>query len=336
MTTYQVTLLPIDETFSTSESETILETGLQHEYPLPFGCKEGNCGHCSAKLESGNIEYKNGIPEALNQSEIDKGKILLCQANATSDVIITARLPDKNSAIPIKTLPCRLLEKELLNTDVILLRFQLPKKERFEFLPGQYVELLLPGNKRRAFSLANLPNGENIVEFHIRNYDGGLFSEMAFNDLKENSLLRLHGPLGQFTLDTKSDRPNIMVAGGTGFSPIKSIIEFSIRKNIQRPIHLYWGSRDKAGLYLHELAEQWAEEHEHINYHPVLSEDTNDWNGKTGWVHEAVIKDFDDLGNYDVYTCGPPPMIKAVKDSFTENGVDSDRIFSDSFEFASE
>lgn len=336
MTTHRVTLLPGNESFSVSEDETILAAGLKHEYQLPFSCQAGSCGYCVATVESGDITYPNGFPDAITKKDAEQGKVLLCQAHATSDIAIKARIPKKTNNLPVKTVPCRLIEKQLLNTDVLLLRFQLPKRERFEFLPGQYVELLLPGNKRRAFSLANLPNDENIVEFHIRFYKGGLFSEMAFNELKENSLLRLHGPLGEFSLDKDNKSPAIMIAGGTGFSPIKSIIEFSLQEDHRQPIHLYWGSRDKAGLYLHELAEQWAKEHEHINYEPVLSEQEDNWQGKTGWVHDAVLNDFADLGDYVVYACGPPPMIKAIRDSFIDKGLDTDRFFCDSFEFATE
>ncbi len=336
MSTHRVTLLPDNESYDVNKDETILAAGLKHEHQLPFSCRAGSCGYCVANIESGNITYPNGFPDALTEQEAENGKALLCQAHATSDVVIKARLPKKSTVFPVKTVPCRLIEKQLLNTDVLLLRFQLPKRERFEFLPGQYVELLLPGNKRRAFSLANLPNDENIVEFHIRYYKGGLFSEMAFNALPENSLLRLHGPLGEFSLDIENERPVIMVAGGTGFSPIKSLIEFSLQENRKQPIHLYWGSRDKAGLYLHELAEQFAQEHEHIHYEAVLSEQDDNWLGKTGWVHDAVLNDFDDLTEHDVYACGPPPMIKAIRDSFSDKGLNLDRFFCDSFEFAAE
>lgn len=336
MSTHRVTLLPSNESFSVSEDETILAAGLKHEYQLPFSCRAGSCGYCVANIESGEITYPNGFPDAITEQDAKQGKVLLCQAHATTNVAIKARLPKKSTAFPLKTVPCRLIEKQLLNKDVLLLRFQLPKRERFEFLPGQYVELLLPGNKRRSFSLANLPNDDNIVEFHIRYYEGGLFSEMAFKELPENSLLRLHGPLGEFSLDNDSERPAIMIAGGTGFSPIKSIIDFSLQEKRTLPIHIYWGSRDKAGLYLHEVAEQWANEFEHIHYEPVLSEDDDSWQGKTGWVHDAVLNDFEELSNYDVYACGPPPMIKAVRDSFVEKGLNSERFFCDSFEFASE
>ena len=191
------------------------------------------------------------------------------------------------------------------------------------------------GGKRRSFSLANPPHEDQILELQIRHYDGGLFSEYAFHDLKEKAILRIEGPLGQFTLK-QSDRPIIMIAGGTGFAPVQSLVEHSLAINDIRPIHFYWGARTESDLYLDNIAKQWSIDHAHIKYIPVLSETggLNGWTGKTGFVHEAVMQDYADLSGHDVYACGPPPMINAIVESFPRQGLDKDHLFSDSFEFA--
>ncbi|MEM7026692.1 MAG: FAD-binding oxidoreductase [Pseudomonadota bacterium] len=237
--------------------------------------------------------------------------------------------------ICIRKLTCRVTNFEKLSGDVIRLFLDLPESERIEFSAGQYIDILLDKDQKRSFSMANPPHKDQQIELHIRHYDGGLFSEYKLNELEENGLLNIEGPLGSFTLQD-SDRPMIMIAGGTGFAPIKSLIEHALKTNEHRSIKLYWGARTEEDLYLNSLAQAWADDNDHIEYIPVLSESVNqDWPGKTGFVHEAVVTDFDDISAYDVYVCGPPPMVKAAFDSLSAIGLNIKRIFSDSFEFAS-
>ena len=214
---------------------------------------------------------------------------------------------------------------------------ELPKTERLQFLPGQYVDFILPEGKRRSFSLANPSHEDQVLELHIRHYDGGVFSEYAFNELKNNTLLRIEGPLGQFTLHN-AERPIIMIAGGTGFAPIKSIVEHALKINDPRALHIYWGARLESDLYLDAMVSQWAERYPHITYTPVLSDIDNikNWSGKTGYVHNAVLEDYADLSEHDVYVCGPPPMIDAVVQTFPEHHLREESLFSDSFEFAND
>ena len=240
------------------------------------------------------------------------------------------------AAIKTRALPCRVMACDRLSGDIIRLRLGLPGTERFRFLAGQYIDILMRGGKRRSFSLANAPHEDQRLELHIRYYEGGLFSEYAFHELREKALLHIEGPLGRFTLQ-RADRPMIMIAGGTGFAPIKSLVEHAIENEDKRAIKLYWGARGEPDLYLDELPRRWAAQYDHIDYIPVLSDSgqQNGWPGKTGFVHEAVLADHDDLSEYDVYTCGPPPMIKAVLASLPARGLDKTRLFSDSFESAS-
>lgn len=332
---YKITIASSKESFPADNEETILKSALKHGHNFPYGCRNGACGSCKGKLIEGKIHYQNDVT-GISAQETREGYALFCQAVPESDVIIETKEIDQVGEIEIRKLPCRVIEIEKLNHDVIRLLLKLPSSERLQFLAGQYIDLLLHNGKRRSFSLANAPHNDDALELHIRHYDGGLFSEYAFHELKEATLLRFEGPLGTFFLREDSERPIIMVAGGTGFAPIKSIIEHSIHLDDKRPIHFYWGARKEEDLYLNQLAQSWADEHEHIKFTPVLSEiDGQDqWQGRTGFVHNAILEDIEDLSKYEVYTCGPPPMVHAVLDSFVERGLSAEFIYSDSFEFA--
>lgn len=333
---YKITIQPEQQAFSTEPGETVLDAALRQGISLPYGCRNGACGSCKARLIAGEIEY-GAIPvTGITAAEQCAGHALLCQARPRSDLIIEARAVHRIDEIPVRKLPCRVSRIEKLNRDVLRLFLKLPTTERMQFLAGQYIDILMQDGKRRSFSLANAPHTDEFLELHVRHYEGGLFSEFAFTKLHEKSLLRIEGPLGTFFLHEDSDRPIIMVAGGTGFAPVKSIVEHALKKGMERSIHFYWGARSREDLYLHELAREWARTNANFHYVPVLSEPlaSDQWDGRTGLVHEAVLKDFDDLSGHEVYTCGPPPMVHAVRDKLIERGLPADYIYSDSFEFA--
>tara|TARA_B100000029_G_scaffold107007_1_gene97852 strand:+ start:1588 stop:2598 length:1011 start_codon:yes stop_codon:yes gene_type:complete len=324
-------------TFIVNEGESILDAAIRQGHNLPYGCRNGECGSCIAEITNGTFFYNTENSVYLEQGSLNEKKVFLCQARASSDIEIDANLLETENEITIKQLPCRVKSTEKLNDSVMRIILELPKTEKLEFLPGQYVDFILPNNKKRSFSLANPPHENQALEFHVRYYDGGVFSEYAFNELKNNALLKIEGPLGQFTLQN-SERPIIMIAGGTGFAPIKSIVEHTLKINDPRSIHFYWGARLESDLYLHKIANQWAEKYPHITYTPVLSEIDNlkNWSGRTGYVHGTVLEDYSDLSDHDVYACGPPPMIDAIVKTFPEYHLPKDSLFSDSFEFAKE
>ncbi len=333
---FKITIQSSSQTFIATENETILEAALRQGMGLPYGCRNGACGSCKGQLVSGKIEYNDVPLTGLTEPDSESGMILFCQARPVSDITIKARQISAAGDLPLRKLPCRVIRIEKLNHDVLRLYLKLPTTERLQFLAGQYIDILMQDGKHRSFSLANAPHDDEFLELHIRHYEGGLFSEFAFNHLREKTLLRIEGPLGTFFLNEESDGPIIMVAGGTGFAPVKSIIEHVRHKQLQRQIHLYWGARSKEDLYLHELACKWAGNNSNLNYMPVLSDPhaADRWKGRTGLVHEAVLVDFTDLSGHEVYTCGPPPMVHAVRDTFLQRGLTTEYIYSDSFEFA--
>ena len=332
---HTVRLVPSGDTFTVEPGETILAAALRSGHPLPYSCRNGSCGACKGRVLDGTIDFGTYEEKALSPAERAAGKALFCQAVPLSDVTIEAREVAAAKDIVIKTLPARVIKMERVAHDVMILSLKLPQTETFKFLAGQYIDILLRDGQRRSFSLANPPQHTESLQLHVRHVPGGSFTTHVFEAMKEKDLLRLRGPLGMFFL-RESARPAILIAGGTGFAPMKSIVEDAIARGGQRPLHLYWGARARADLYLHDLAAAWAEAHASLRYTPVLSEPhaTDAWAGRTGWVHEAVLTDYPTLDDYEVYASGPPPMIDAIRRTFFARGLSDDRLYYDSFEFA--
>jgi CDP-4-dehydro-6-deoxyglucose reductase len=259
-------------------------------------------------------------------------------ARATSDLRIEVEEIDSEQKIVVRNLPCRVSGKRQLAHDVVGLELMLPASERLQYLPGQYLDVLLRDGRRRAFSLANAPREDDRLELQIRHVPGGTFSEYVFHHLKERALLRLRGPLGSFYLRKKDHRPVILMAGGTGFAPIKAIVEGALADGFAAKMHLYWGVRSRRDLYMHELASTWAAEHEALEYTPVLSEPLPEeqWTGRTGFVHHALMEDFADLSPFTVYASGPPIMVTGGREAFIARGLEPARFHSDSFDYAYE
>ncbi len=334
---YQITLKNSGHQFQVAEHETILDAALREKGSvLPYGCRNGTCGSCMGTILSGEVSYPDGRPPALSEREQAEGKALLCQARPRSDLVIEAREIKAGQDIAVRTLPCRVERRELLAPDVMRLFLKLPNTERLQFLAGQYVDILLADGRRRGFSLANPPHADDFLELHVRHVPGGFFTGYVFERMKDKALLRFQGPLGTFFLREDSPRPILLIGGGTGFAPLKGMLEHAFHIGLDRPLHLYWGARARADLYLDELPRRWEEEYPNFRYTPVLSEPRpeDSWEGRTGWVHEAIAADYPDLSGYDVYMSGPPPMIEAAKVAFVTRGLAADQLFYDSFEFA--
>lgn len=331
-----VRLHPGGERFEVLDDETVLAAGLRAGLHLPHSCRGGSCGACEARVLAGELHYPNGLPPGLTAAEAASGRALLCQARARTDLALEARALAVPEEVRIRRLPCRVEARELLSHDVMRLVVKLPSLEPFVFLAGQYVDFLLEDNRRRSFSMANPPHESERLELHVRRVAGGDFTRRVFDDLGERSLLRLEGPLGGFWLREGLERPIVMVAGGTGFAPIKSMLRRLMYTGAERPVRLYWGVRRPRDLYEAKLVHQWATEHDWLSFVPVMSEPLpeDEWFGRRGWVHEAVLKDYPSLAEVDVYAAGPPPMIAVIQELFPAQGLPQGRLFFDSFEFA--
>lgn len=330
--TFDIQTQPAGHHFEAKAGETLLEAALRQGVILPYGCRGGQCGSCIATLISGKIAYPSGNIQALEGRE--PSACLVCQAVPESDLVLGVTEIQGAAEIEIRTLPCRVVDKEFLNHDVVRLFLKLPENQRLAFLAGQYLDFLLEGGKRRAFSIANAPHNDDLIELHVRHVPGGQFTSFIFDALAEKAILRIQAPLGTFTLRENSVRPIILVGGGTGFAPIKGIIEHALHIGIPGPIELYWGVRTRNDLYLPDLPRQWARDHAHFRYTPVLSEPDRDWTGRTGFVHAAVLADHPDMSGFDVYMAGPPIMVETGSNAFATAGLSREHMFSDAFAYA--
>ncbi|MFM9912672.1 MAG: CDP-6-deoxy-delta-3,4-glucoseen reductase [Methylophilaceae bacterium] len=333
---FQVTLQPSGHSFPASPDDTVLKAALDAGYTLPYGCRNGACGSCKGSIISGTVEYPDIQPQALTVVDVAAGKALFCCAQATSDLLIECREVAAKDDIAPRILPCRVEKKVQLTHDVMALYLKLPANERLQFMAGQYVEFLLKDGSRRAFSLANAPFDDGMLEIHARLIPDGTFTKYVFNEMPEKAIMRIEGPLGTFYLREDSEKPIIFVAGGTGFAPIKGMIEHALHHGSKRSMVLYWGALTKRDLYMPELPEKWAAEHANVKFIPVLSDPVpqDDWAGRTGFVHHAVMADYPDLSAYEVYCCGAPGMVESAYIDFVARGLPEHEFFSDAFTYA--
>ena len=333
---HRVTIRPSGHAFDVADGESILDAALRQGHALPYGCRNGTCAACQGRVLSGSVTYPDGAPPALTDQAAAAGQAILCQARPAEDTEVEIREIEEARDIVVRTLPVRVAAIDALSHDVTRLRVRLPAAERLQFLAGQYIDLLLKDGRRRSFSLANPPEQDDVLELHVRRVPGGKFSDLLLSDMKVKALLRFEGPLGSFFLREDSERPIVLMAGGTGFAPIKSIVEHAVAAGIERPMHLFWGARARRDLYLETLAAGWAETHPWFRFTPVLSEPdpADDWAGETGFVHEAVLRHYPDLSGHQVYMSGPPPMIEAARTAFRDAGLPREELFFDSFDYA--
>ncbi|MDR0735499.1 MAG: CDP-6-deoxy-delta-3,4-glucoseen reductase [Zoogloeaceae bacterium] len=308
---YQITLQPGAIQYAAEADETLLEAALRQGVKLPYGCKNGACCACKTRLIDGTADRGAYQPHALTAHDIEEGKLLPCTAYARSDLTLENHLATRE--IPVKLLPARVETMRRAAHDVMILSLRLPASERFPFRAGQYIDILLPEGQRRSYSIANAPEREDMLELHIRRVPGGRFTGQVFEQMKVKDILRFEGPHGGFFLREESDKPVILIASGTGFAPIKAIVEHTLAQNIVRPMRIYWGCRARADLYLPDLPAAWAAEYPHIRFVPVLSAADADWRGRTGFVHQAVMADYPDLSQHEVYACGNPAMIDGAR-----------------------
>lgn len=332
---FQITIMPGGHTCEADDGTSILQAALDAGMNLPYGCRNGACGACKGRILDGQVDHGVAADSALSAEDKAAGLALFCCAKPLSDISIECEGADRARDIPVRTMPCRVQKLERLAPDVIALHLKLPVNERLLFLAGQYIEFLLKDGQRRAFSLASAPHDDELLQLHIRLIPGGLFTEQVFKVMKERDILRFEGPHGNFYLREDSKKPMILLAGGTGFAPIKGIIEHALQNKLGRPMALYWGARDRSGLYLSDLPQRWALEHVDVKYVPVLSEPTSTdaWTGRTGLVHQAVLDDYADLSDYQVYACGAPAMIDAARVDFIARGLPAEEFYADAFAF---
>ncbi len=339
---FNVTVQPSGRAFVAQADEALLAAAIRQGIGLPYGCKDGACGSCKCKKLEGSVTHGPHQSKALSPEEEANGFILTCCATAHSDVVIESRQVTDESAYPIKKMPVRIASMARASHDVMVVRLQLPASDVFKYHAGQYVEFLLRDGDRRAYSMGNAPHTQSDtpgVELHIRHMPGGKFTDHVFGPMKEKEILRIEGPYGSFFLREDSTKPMVLLASGTGFAPIKALIEHLQFKNIQRPAVLYWGGRRPADLYMNDWVQARLAEMPQLSYVPVISDalPEDNWTGRTGFVHKAVLQDFADLSDHQVYACGAPIVVDSAREEYSAvAGLPPEEFYADAFTTAAD
>jgi CDP-4-dehydro-6-deoxyglucose reductase len=332
---YKIDIQPAGLHVTVEPEQAILPAAIAAGIGLPYGCRDGACGSCKSKLVSGRVIHGAHQLKALSAEEEQAGMILTCCATPQSDCVIESRSVVAAGEFPIIKMPVRVASLDRAAPDVMVMRLQLPANASFQYKAGQYVEFLLRDGKRRAYSMATAPHNKGDppqIELHIRHMSGGLFTDALFSTVKEKDILRVEGPYGSFWLREDARKPIVLLASGTGFAPIKALIEQMQLKQDERPVTLYWGCRQARDLYLHDWAEQARALVPQLVYVPVLSEPDEAWPGRTGFVHRAVMADLPDLSGHEVYACGAPVMVDAARRDFmAQCGLPQAAFYADSF-----
>ena len=335
---FQISVLPSGRNFTADDNETLLAAGIRQGIGLPYGCKDGACGSCKCKKISGTVVHGPHQDKALSAEEEAQGLVLTCCATAQSDVVLESKQVTAEGGLPVKKMPVRVVSLEKKSHDVIVLKLQLPANDVMKFHAGQYIEFLLRDGSRRSYSMANAPHTLEVpppmVELHIRHMPGGKFTDPVFTTMKEKDILRAEGPYGSFYLREDSNKPMVLLASGTGFAPIKALIEHMQHRGITRPATLYWGDRRPADLYMADWVEARLAEMPNLKYVPVISnaEAEDQWSGRTGFVHQAVLQDFPDLSGHQVYACGAPIVVDSAKRDYVALGhLPEEEFYADSF-----
>lgn len=323
--TYKVTLKGSGHSFECGPAQNVLAAGLEAGFMLPYNCRSGFCRTCKSKIVTGTISYADRpMTHYLSAEDHAEGYALLCQANPRSDLMVDAdEIVGLENIAPRKT-PCRIIAMERMAPDVMLVRLRLPLNENIRYFPGQHLIFDLGDGSKREYSMAGVcrPEGMTELELHIRHVPGGAFTDRLFNEMAVRELMRIEVPLGTFFLRPEGSSHVTMLATGTGFAPIKAMVEHAIATGeiARRACTLYWGGREEADLYLSALARRWAEEHPTFTFVPVLSRPNDQWRGRVGYVQDRMIEDHPDLSGHDVYACGSPAMITAAAQRFEALG----------------
>ncbi len=325
----KLTLHPGARQLSLRQGETILEAGLRAQLPLAYDCRSGGCGLCTCTVLNGPVDLGPYQAAALTAAMRARGQALMCCAVPLGDVEIEVELATGS----VRTgFVGRVERMDRLSADVMRLMLRPIEGQRVDFKAGQYLNVVLDDGQRRAFSFANAPHDNALIELHVRLVPGGRFTTQVFTSMKSGDLLQLEGPIGHFTLH-EGERPILFIAGATGFAPIKSIVEDAFQRGIQRPMQLYWGVRQPQDLYLLDLAERWQREHPQFRVVPVLSDGApgDGWTGRRGLVHQALLADHPDLNGYEVYACGSVNMVQTAVPAFLAQGLGESFCYSDAF-----
>jgi NAD(P)H-flavin reductase/ferredoxin len=324
--TFDIRIVGSDIAFPCAAGETVLDAAERAGYSIPYSCRKGVCSTCAGLLSAGDA--------AIGRQQVrgPREDVLLCRAKPLSDLTIEPKRIERRNPLARKRINARVFRLHRPTPDVIILHLRFPAGTRAKFRAGQYLRVIMADGDSRNFSMANPPHDSDGAQLHIRHVPGGRFSEAVLASLARGDKIDVELPFGEFFLREDAEKPIILVATGTGFAPIKSIVEDMIRRRIRRPTQLYWGARSKTDIYLPTLLTSWSAHADWLKIVTVLSEPAADWQGRRGLVHCAVLEDLPNLLVHQVYACGNPSMIDAARRDFTGiGGLPQTEFYADPF-----
>ena len=329
---------PVGIEMEVEEGETVLDAAFRQGISLMHGCKEGQCGSCKAKLVDGDIELLKYSTFALPDYESETGHVLLCRTHVFTDVSFELLNFDEellSRSIAVKSFNGRVTKISALTHDIRMLEIEIDQP--LKFWAGQYVDLTLQGRSiTRAFSMSNAPGEDRKLSFIIKKYPNGAFSSLLDGELKAGDAVVAKGPYGScFRRETRPG-PMLLIGGGSGMSPLWSILSDHLASREQRPIRFFYGARTRADLFYLDALAAIAARLPDFQFIPALSHagGEDNWSGETGFVHEVVqrhLKAEKLSGSIDAYGCGPTPMIDALLPVLQMNGVEPEHIYFDKF-----
>ncbi len=292
VTTAQVTVLPSKHDFLVEGHDTLLEAAMRSGIPLNYGCSGGNCGLCKARVVSGEVKKTRQHDFVISEAEKNQGYVLLCSNTAVSDVVIEAAVANSVQDIPFQQISAHAKAMGHINDDMILLHLQTPRTQRLRFLAGQSVTLRVGQSYSAELPIASCPCDDRNVLFHISRQIGNLFSDYVFDHLKQNDVVEIEGPQGEFILHEKSPRPLYFFAFDSGFAPIKSLIEHALSLEVET-IHLHWFGSSRQNIYLPNIAHAWQDALDNFHYEEhVAGFDLRTVSGKRA---ETLLKQLDSI-----------------------------------------
>ena len=312
--------------FPCAPDQNLLDAALRAGIEMPYSCRKGVCGNCAGAVVTGEVQSP---PSEAKPA----GEHLFCQCTPLSDLEIAPEAWHRYDPAARKTFTAKVFRNTLAAGDVSVLQLRLPAGQRAKFKAGQYLQVMLPDGSRRSYSMANAPHESDALQLHIRHVAGGQFTQLV-PQLKTGDTLQVELPFGNFALREASTAPMLCVVGGTGFAPVKSLLDDLVKKGVQRPITLVWGGRDRGGLYLLAAVERWKKLLPGFSFVPALENapDAQALEGFHGRVDDAVRAQAADLAGHEVYCCGSPAMVAAVRKACVdERGLDAHHFFSDVF-----
>jgi CDP-4-dehydro-6-deoxyglucose reductase len=327
--TFTVTIMETDIVFGCDPAQNVLDAAETAGWAIPYSCRKGVCDTCVGSLVAGELDV-SGRGNVCGPEEVR-----LCCARPKSDVVIVPKRVEQRTPPVRKRLTTTVYRRRQVAPGVTILDLRYPIGRRTPFRAGQFLNIILDDGDTRSYSLANSPQHNDLAQLHVRHEPGGVFSARILQQLEFHDTVEIEAPFGEFFVEDAADgadEPIILMATGTGFAPMQSIILDHVARRLTRPIHLYWGARTIDDLYLLDVVDSWTRRYSWLRFTPVLSRPHPGWEGMTGHVQNAVIADYPNLSTHQIYACGSEAMTNSAADALArERGVGPLRFHADAF-----